>query len=1543
MQQARLWMQQGENQVWYTQCSIRLSGQLDMPAILGALQELVQRHDILRTAFRRIPGMEVPVQVVSSYLEVRCSLVDVEYLAVSEHRNYIDESLVRLQGTIANLETPSLFAVELLRFSPRKHLLLICLPALCADEYTLMRMILELSHLYSSSLDENEQDEEPLQYAEVSAWQEELQQSEAVEALREYWRQIDLIQHAAIRLPFVQQAALTGSDTNVVREDVFALRTYEMMLEKSIVVQLSQRAQHFGVSMESWLLACWGVVLWRLNGMQDSLIGVSCNGRTYEELTEELSKALGLYTRAVPFELRLGGDLSFEQVVRSVNKTLLEKIKRQVYFSWKDGCNHEAGVDEAQFFPIGFEYALWPVSFVSENIEFSLHTSSSRVEKFLLKLGIVQVGEQVQLCFQYNPKSINALQVEQLASAFQTLLYSAMLQPQTQVSTLALLEPAVQSSLLTMGSALTQSIPLRQLHQLFEAQVQRRPSQVAVIGAQEQLTYQQLNERANQLAHVLRQRGVGPNMLVGLCLPRQAHMLVGVLGILKAGGAYLPLDAGSPVTRLTYQLQESGVTLLLTQSSVCPSLPEWTGSILCLEDLADELAQSSIENCTLAGVGDDLMYVIYTSGSTGLPKGVMVRQSSVVNYTQALCEKLGSEPGWQYATVSTLAADLGNTAIFCALASGGCVQVLDYETVTSGEAMANWVEQHPIDVLKIVPSHLSALLESERAQELLPRRALVLGGESLPVQLVERVQRMAATCHIYNHYGPTESTIGVLVNPLDAQSLVAEGSSIALGNPITNTQMYVLDRHMQLLPAGVVGELYIGGAGLALGYLQQAEQTAEHFVPHPYSQRIGERLYRTGDLVYYGADGKLNFVGRSDGQVKLRGYRIEVGEIETVLRQHPLIWDCAVMLQEEGPGAPRLIGYIVARTSAGLVSQDLHEALREKIPEYMIPSSFVMLESLPLTANGKLDRRQLPLPELSQESDPVEQGEPHSPTEEMLVQMWKELLQVPAIGVNDNFFALGGHSLLATRVMARLQAMFQIVLPVQMLFEAPTVAGLAQRIEQVLRKNEGIEIPALVGGARPEELPLSFAQQRLWFLDQLNPGSIAYLAPRALRLSGELNTEALERSLEKLIERHESLRTTFEERSGRPIQVIHPICHFTLPLIDLSGLLVAQREMVTQGLVSQDAQNPCDLAKGPMLRASLLRVDAQEHVMLLTLHHIVTDKWSIQILVRELTTLYQAYVAGKSALADALPIQYADYALWQRQWLQGEVLETLIQYWQENLRAPLPVLNLPTDYPRAPLQSSEGATSFFKLSAPLTASINALGQKEGATLFMILLSAFTVLLHYYTGQDDLVVGTDIANRNQVETEGLIGFFVNQLVLRVDLVDNPSFLEIVRRVRQVALKAYTHQDLPFDRLVDALNPERDLSRTPLFQAKFVLQNVPKQAFSLSDMKMELVEFERGSSKFDLLLDMTESGHELLGWLEYRTDLFKAETIALFLQHFETIIHQVVDLPERRLDELENTLAEADGDARNIREQELRQVGLQKLKQMRRKITQDVNQV
>ncbi|HYO58747.1 condensation domain-containing protein, partial [Archangium sp.] len=723
-----------------------------------------------------------------------------------------------------------------------------------------------------------------------------------------------------------------------------------------------------------------------------------------------------------------------------------------------------------------------------------------------------------------------------------------------------------------------------------------------------------------------------------------------------------------------------------------------------------------------------------------------------------------------------------------------------------------------------------------------------------------------------------------------------------IGRPLPTVELYVLDERLEPVPVGVLGELCIGGAGLARGYLGRPELTAERFLPNPFSGKPGARLYRTGDVARYLPNGELEFIGRRDEQVKIRGFRIELGEVEAVLLQHPAVSTAAVLVREDVPGNKRLVAYVVPEPEQDADAVVLRALLKERLPEYMVPAAFVSLEALPLTPNGKVDRRALPAPEEIKGGAEASLVAPRTAIEEMVAGIWAQVLGLERVSADDNFFELGGHSLLVMQVLSRVREMFKVELPVRSLFGAPTVAGLARSIESALAGGPGLLAPSLVPVPREGELPTSFAQYRLWFLEQLQPGGSTYNVPMVMRLQGRLDVAALERSLREVIRRHEVLRTTFTSPEGRVVQVISPEVSLELAVEDLEGLAAPEREAEAQRRVREEAHRPFELSRGPMLRARVLRLAREEHVLLLVMHHIVTDAWSASVLLRELSELYPAFEAGGVPVLPALGLQYADYAVWQRQWLRGEVLEGQLSYWKKTLAGVPQALELPTDRPRPQVQTYRGAQVKVQLPLALSQEVRALSQQEGTTLFMTLLAALQALLARYSGQRDIVVGTPIAGRNRQEVEGLIGFFVNTLALRADVRGSLSFKELLAQVREACLGAYAHQELPFEQVVDALQLERDLSRTPLFQVMFVLENEPVRTVECGGLCMKPFEVEFVPAKFDLTVALQETGQGLLSVWEYNTDLFDGETVARMAGHFQKLLEGIAAHPEKRVREL-----------------------------------------
>ncbi len=1025
------------------------------------------------------------------------------------------------------------------------------------------------------------------------------------------------------------------------------------------------------------------------------------------------------------------------------------------------------------------------------------------------------------------------------------------------------------------------------IHQLFEAQVERSPNAVAVVFEDQHLTYQELNLRANQLAHHLQGLGVKPDVLVGVCVDRSIEMVVGMLGILKAGGAYVPLDPRLPQERLKFMLSDSQVSVLLTTEKLSAGLPESQAQVICLDTDWDLISVASEENCVSHVTSDNLVYVIYTSGSTGQPKGVMIPHRGVCNqlYWRQTTFKLTAQD--KVLQTISLSFDPSVWQIFWPLLFGAQLILARPGGHQDTAYLVKMIATEAITVIGLVPSVLRVLLEEKGFENCTSLKHVTCGGEALPVALIERFNALMNKENVlHNCYGPTEASIDATAWTCKQETLF---KIAPIGRPIANTQIYILDEDLQPVPVGVSGELHIGGVGLARGYLNRPQLTSEKFIRNPFFKNSSERLYKTGDLGRRLSDGNIEFLGRIDHQVKIRGFRIELGEIEAVLAQHPAIEQNLIIATEDVPGDKRLVAYVVAQQA--IKKSELRAFLLDLLPEYMVPAAFIFLSALPLNPNGKVDRHALPVPDSSSFSRSEYFVAPRTSTENVLAAIWEQVLGLEHIGIYDNFFTLGGHSLLATQIISRVREAFSVELPLRSLFEEPTVAGLAECIE--------IQSPnPLLGTIQPvprdADLPLSFAQTRLWFLNQLESEGPTYNIPMALHLIGSLDVAALEMALLEIVRRHESLRTTFKMVNGSPVQAIAPtILDFKLPIWDL-GLTQNPQWDEVQRLVTEEAQRPFDLASGPLLRVTLLRL-AESHVLLMTMHHIVSDGWSKGIFIRELSSLYEAELKGTPSPLRSLPIQYADFAYWQRQWLTKFVQETQLNYWKQQL-AGLTLLDLPTDKPRPPVQTFRGAKQSLELSKTLTEKLKALSQSSDASLFMTLLAAFKTLLYRYVGQEDIVVGTPIAGRNRAEIEDLIGFFLNTLVLRTDLSGNPSFRELLFRVREVALGAYANQDIPFEKLVEELQPQRNLSRHPLFDVLFNFINTDKTALELPGLTLSSLELNEPESNFSMTLYVEEHLGALSLQLVYQRDLFSAARMNCLLNQFQYLLEQIVADPD-----------------------------------------------
>ncbi|HEX2187603.1 MAG TPA: amino acid adenylation domain-containing protein, partial [Longimicrobiaceae bacterium] len=1117
------------------------------------------------------------------------------------------------------------------------------------------------------------------------------------------------------------------------------------------------------------------------------------------------------------------------------------------------------------------------------------------VAKFDLELELLEEGDALAGTLVFQPELFDAATAERMLAHLGALLEAVAADPGRLPAEVELLAPAERAQLLAGGRSAAAPATELCLHELFERQAAATPDAPAVVHGSGTLSYAELERRSAGLAATLRGLGVGPEAPVGVCLEWSPELAAAALGVMRAGGAYLPLDPAYPAERLAYMLEDAGARVLLTRERLLERFGSFGGRVVALPGSAEyESRLPPRDGNSPDGVSSspfNLAYVVYTSGSTGRPRGVAVEHRAAAAHFLAFREMAELEPADRVVAFASPGFDVALDELFPTLLAGAALVLGGAEPWSPAEFLPR-VEELGVTVANLPPAYWHAVAEEAAGRMGAPAglRLVMVGGEAVPVEAVLRWRESTGSpARLVNGYGPTETVVTATQWEVPAGFPGAfSGAVVPIGGPVGGRTAYVLDAAGGLAPAGVPGELHLGGPVLARGYLGRPEGTAAAFVPDPFAAEPGARMYRTGDRARWLPDGALEFLGRTDQQIKVRGFRIEPGEVEAALRAHPSVRDAAV----DGRDG-RLVGWVVPAES-DVDPAALKAHLRRTLPEHMVPGAFAVLEALPLTASGKLDRRALATP-----AGPAGSGyvAPRTPAEEVLAGIWAEVLRVERVGAHDSFFALGGHSLLVMRAVSRIRAVFGVELMVRALFEAPTVAALAERVEGI-RRAELPVLPPVAPAGRGGALPLSFAQERLWFLDRLRPGSASYNVPAALRLRGALDVPALERALGEIVRRHEALRTVFPERDGAPVQVIVPSGGFALPVEDLSSRGEAEREAEVRRRASEDATQPFDLPAGPLFRLKLLRLGEEEHVLLVCMHHVVCDEWSLGVLFRELSALYSAYLEGGESPLPELPVQYADYAVWQREQLQGEALERQLSYWKEHLAGAPALLELPLDHPRPAVQGSRGARERAELPRELLERLAALGRSEGATLFMTLLGAFQVLLSRYGGSDDVVVGSPIAGRTRRETEELIGFFVNTLVLRTDLSGAPTFREVLRRVRDVTLEAYEHQEVPFERLVEELQPQRSLGHAPLFQVMFVLEGADPVGGGLPGVEVQGLGAESGTSKFDLTLSVAAHPDGLGAGLEYDTELFERGTIVRMLEHLERVLEQVAgdaDLP------------------------------------------------
>ncbi|MBF0153071.1 MAG: amino acid adenylation domain-containing protein, partial [Magnetococcales bacterium] len=1527
--QQRLWfLDQLERSATYDiPSAMQMRGTLDEAILADCLSAIVRRHEALRTTFGRadkaLPpdeetpwGVEegVPVQIIHPPAPVHLPVIDLRSLPPEEKKAELQRWITRGEEYVFDLAEGPLLWVTLLRLEDGFHVLLLTLHHIIADGWSVGVLINEVAALYGARIAAKKGlagsslpaplPELPIQYADYALWQRRWLGGGELDRQLAYWQQKLAGAPALLELPTDRPRPAVQSFRGSVERFTFgADLTGRLRL-------LSRQSQ---ASLFMTLLTGFAVLLARYSRQSDIVVGSPVANRN----RSELEGLIGFFVNTLVLRIDGGGDPSFRELLHQVRHTTLDAYAHQ-------DVPFEHLVERLKPARTRSYSPLFQVMFILQNtpesalelpdLAITLLDQESMPAKYDLLLGLEERDGGLRGEFEYNTDLYDGSTIRRMIGHLERLLEAAAADPDQACSRLPLLTAPEYQQMVTVWNQSPHAEPeVACIHTLIEAQVARTPAAPAISFAGESLTYAALNARANQLAHHLIAAGVQPGSLVGISLERSLNTVIGLLAILKAGGAYVPMDPNHPKERLNLLIDDAQLAWLVTESALVERLPANQAVLIVLDREATQIQKRPTSDPHTQVTPHHPVYVIYTSGSTGRPKGVVIEHGRLTRMFLVTRRWFQFDERDVWSLFHAFSFDFSVWEMWGALLFGGRLVVVSREVSRSPEAFYDLLHTEQVTVLNNNPSVFQALtsLEETGHGKPLSLRLVIFGAEPLKLQNLRPWFDRHGDRHprLINLYGVTETTVHTTYHALSRADL--DETNLKIGPPRAELHpLYILDDHLQPVPIGVPGQLYAGGHGLALGYLDQPELTARTFLPDPFSDHPGSRLQKTGDLARFLPDGSIAFLGRVDYQVKIRGFRIELGEIEAILARHPAVYEAAATTRESPAGDRQLVAYVEAQGQQPLPrADDLRTFLKRQLPDYMVPAVFVVMEKLPRSPNGKVDRRLLPVPEAPQASATTHLP-PRTPTEEMVAEAWSTLLDLPRVGRDDNFFDLGGHSLMATRVMARLRDIFALELPLTLLFAAPTVAGMSEQIDAARQQvNRMPPPPPIQVTKRTIDLPLSFAQQRLWFLEQLDGGLATYIMPAVVTLTGKLDVAALERAIQSIVERHESLRTTFHAVDGKPLQRIAPPAPVGVTRIDLRHAGQAESPDLAHGdqeqvqrLAVAEMQKPFDLTRDLMLRATLIQTGEEAHILLFTLHHMAADGWSITLLIQELAELYNAFIQGKASPLPPLPIQYVDFSQWQRQWLSGAVLETQLAFWKNQLADAPVLLELPTDRPRPPVQTFHGHDIYFRIDLETTQRIRQLGRAAGTTLFMTLLATFASLLSRYSDQHDLLIGTPVANRNRPETEALIGFFVNTLALRVDLTGDPPFRELLGRVRRMALASFAHQDIPFEQLVEEIHPVRSLSHSPLFQVMFALQNAPAKSLELTGLTMTPLELAGQSAKFDLSLSMEETAEGLEGGMEYNTDLFDAATIERMITHFRNLLASVVADPDGILSRL-----------------------------------------
>jgi len=1450
---------------------IQISGNLNLDALHFAFYQIVLRHEVLRTVIQEHDGI-----LSQRIVEPKKFIIPVQsgtkFSENNTEKNKFIDSLVYKSFDLSN---DLMLRADLIENNLQNYELIIVLHHIAADGWSMPILVNEVIELYHSFFEKRNAvlPQLTIQFADYAIWQRKGIDSEQISKKLNYWKQkLEGIIPLELPSDFVRPAIRGTNGT-----------TQRFEIGNELLNKIHSIERQEGTSIYMCLLAAFNVMLYKYSGQDNICVGASVANRP----KVELENLIGFFVNTLTFRNNVNSNSTFTELLEQVKITTLEAYENQEVPFEKvvEATLKERDSSRSPLFQVMFVFVDTPEKAVFEmnDIELKPKDFVTNISKFDLTFHVRVIDEGLSISIEYSTDLFKQSTIERMFGHYLTILNSIVDKPTQSIAEIEMLSQEEVSFLSSNLLKPNFNYPHEStILDIFLNHVKQTPNAEALRFEDTVYSYYELNQSANRLANSIIQLDIKPNTLLPLFMERGAKKIISILGILKSGCAYVPINHELPEERINYILDDIGSKLVITDKKSETLLKNKGG-----------LKTISIEDNTLVEESEprikiqvsQIAYAIYTSGSTGQSKGVLVSHQNLLDYLYGVDERLGLSNCKSFAFLSSSSTDLGNTSLFGSLFSGAVLHVFSKESVSDAFKMNAYFKKHPIDCLKIVPSHWQALIDDNHV--LVPEKLLIFGGEALHGNLLEKLP-ISSKVRIINHYGPTETTIGKLLYEVD-KSVIYE-RTVPIGKVFGNNHVYILNKDKGLCPIGVPGELFIAGDGLSQGYLKKPKLNAERFNANPFGEG---NIYATGDLVKYLEDGNIEFVGRIDNQVKIRGYRVELGDIESAIQQSLLVESVVVIAKSGLNEINSITAYIKPDTSYN--KESLMQFLKYKLPDYMLPQRYVELDKFPFLANGKVDRKSLP--DVDSEVKLNQHFKPRNENEETMVKIWQQILEIDEIGIEDDFFELGGHSLLAIRLVSAIRKVYKVEMPIGDIFDYPTIAELCMRLG--VPKNL-LVLPAIEKiEPKPDKIPLSFAQERLWFIDQLE-GSVQYHTPSVLSLKGKLNIETLENAFRIVISRHEVLKYVIHEDSGKGFQRLKTDALWNLEILKDVPLKSNSAEL--QIFLRKLIDKPFDLSTDFMIRAHLICLSDEEFVLLVTQHHIASDRWSTAILVQEFVEIYNSQLNHRIPNLKPLKISYADYTLWQRKYLSEEVLSQKINYWKNKLQG-FAQLEMPLDHSRTNVWSSKGALLTFQISPKLHKQLSEISQKHGATLFMTMLTAFKALLHRYTSQDDISVGTSIVNRKNSDTEDLIGFFVNTITLRTQVLGTASFVELLNSVKSTTLEAYEHLDAPYEKVVDALVSERDMSRNALFQILFVMHNTQEiPDIKLQDVELSVLPLNHDVSRFDFSISLAETQEGISGQLQYCTDLFEQSTMKRLIDCYLVILQASVDSPQLSIDNL-----------------------------------------